>query len=39
MNIGLSLLQEMKITYKLFVLNYWVFYVHIYLILRIKARK
>jgi len=38
MNIGLSLLQEM-ITYKLFVLNYQVFYIQIYLILRIKARK
>ena len=31
MNIGLSLLQEMKITYKLFVLNYQVFlYTYIF---------
>lgn len=30
MNIDLSLLQEMKISYKLFVLNYQVFYILIF---------
>jgi hypothetical protein len=39
MKVGPSLLQEMKINDKLFVLNYQVFYMHIYLILRKKARK
>jgi len=39
MNIGLSLLQEMKINYKLFVLNYQVFYIHIYIKFKNKSQE